>query len=131
MSRVSGFKKKKIHETSGERSNAETNNLKAFITKMAYAKNESIYNDLLQELSSEFPTFLPYFMSQWDSLKEKWVQCFRKTRLNFGDATNNRVESFNQKIKAVVKKTQPTRHHAFGTPWFARGQESRILISRL
>lgn len=45
-----------------------------------------------------------YFLNSWHNIKDVWTQFSRKTRVNFANQTNNRMEWCNQKFKTEVKK---------------------------
>lgn len=97
----------------------------AILTKMIYANNQTVfdglYNDLLasqcqrkQKFVIYFPCFISfvftklgvidYFDENWLPITEQWVK-FHVTRHRiFGNRTNNRLESLNQKLKAIIAK---------------------------
>ena len=43
-----------------------------------------------------------YFATNWDNCKDMWVRYRCNTFLNLGNNTNNRVESYNEKIKGIL-----------------------------
>ena len=75
------------------------------IEKLSYAKSESEYDGFYAQFMSLAPTSVKnYFNSNWHTIREEWVACFKKTTGNFLNATNNRLESINQKLKQVIDK---------------------------
>ncbi|CAL4170273.1 unnamed protein product [Meganyctiphanes norvegica] len=72
---------------------------------MVYAIDEESYNskrELLVKFSST--KLVAYFMTHWEPIKDEWVRGLQKQYMNLFQATNNRVESFNGKVKTIVKK---------------------------
>ena len=59
------------------------------------------HNDFCQEAPSNV---VDYFNENWYEIREEWVQCYLCDG-NFKNFTNNRIESFNQKIKSFVEKS--------------------------
>ena len=49
-------------------------------------------------------TVVKYFKDNWEDIKEQWVQVYQQKSGNLLNETNNRLESFNQKLKAVITK---------------------------
>lgn len=47
---------------------------------------------------------IQYFDQNWHNIKEQWVKCFIVKYHCFGQRTNNRLESLNQKLKTVITK---------------------------
>lgn len=70
--------------------------LKRLVTDLADARNEAIYDELHNRLTENFPSFSPYFNNQWHCIRHGWTAYMRGRSLNFGDATNNRVENMNR-----------------------------------
>lgn len=50
------------------------------------------------------PKVNQYFDANWHNIRDQWVAFYVNQHKNFGNRTNNRLKSFNQKIKAVVSK---------------------------
>lgn len=51
-----------------------------------------------------FIAVIQYFDRNWHGITEQWVKFHVVQHHMFGNRTNNRLESLNQKIKAVVAK---------------------------
>lgn len=63
------------------------------------------YNNLYDELVNlNLPSVLQYFNNNWHGVKEEWTIFGRNKHNNYLNTTSNRVESFNQKLKLIVKK---------------------------
>ena len=73
------------------------------LTKMAYANSEENYSELYAELRKCAPQrVMDYFNENWHKISSQWVSGMKNTCCNFMNQTNNRVESINQKLKAVI-----------------------------
>ena len=70
------------------------------LSKITHAKSPADYEVQVDNLSS-FDSVYKYFQSNWGKIKEEWVSCFKNKDFNIGETTNNRLESFNSKIKDV------------------------------
>jgi len=44
-----------------------------------------------------------YFEANWHRCRCEWVLCWQRENVTFGERTNNRLESVNRRLKAVVK----------------------------
>ena len=76
-----------------------------YIIKMAYAKSEVEYNSLY----TQFLNFAPqpvknYFDGSWHPIRDEWIMRPKFATGNFLNATNNRLESLNDKLKQVITK---------------------------
>ncbi|KAE9536191.1 hypothetical protein AGLY_007414 [Aphis glycines] len=70
---------------------------------MYYAKSDDEHNTLFERLKSEAPTSVfDYFVKNWHNIKNEWVTGLTYHSGNFLNDTNNRLESFNGKLKSVV-----------------------------
>lgn len=75
------------------------------LKKMVYARSVTEYDQLYRNLRRiNCPRVIEYFDSNWHNIKEQWVGYEVNKFANFENRTNNRLESLNQKIKAVVSK---------------------------
>ena len=75
--------------------------------KCCYARTEAEYEkekERIIGLNAEFGT---YFVDNWDSMRERWVQYSREGTENFSNRTNNRVESYHQKLKSEIPRNAP------------------------
>ena len=76
-----------------------------YMSQMAYAKSDAEYNRIYGEFSLKSPrTVKTYFDKNWHPIREKWVMGFKFSTGNFLNATNNRLESLNGKLKQVISK---------------------------
>lgn len=72
---------------------------------MVYAESSGAYGKCYRSLQSmRCPQLQSYFDDNWHNIQEQWVGYLVNQHLNFGDRSNNRLESLNQKIKSVVTK---------------------------
>ena len=77
-----------------------------FIQKMAYAKSEVEYNQIYHDFVSFAPKVVKdYFEKNWHGIKEEWVMGFKFSTGNFLNATNNRLEAINGKLKQVITRS--------------------------
>ena len=93
--------RKKIAELSCE--SDVKHNIKAKLESLCNARSESEYEGIKEELVLINEDFAQYFNNNWDNMRERWTQYAREDHLNFGDTTNNRIESYHQKLKSVIK----------------------------
>ena len=72
---------------------------------MCYASNLTKYQESYEKLNAtRILSVINYFNKNWHPIKNEWVQGLKQQYPLFGNNTNNRLESFNQKIKQVVEK---------------------------
>ena len=75
------------------------------ITKLAYSKSESEYDEHYQDLlQSGLKTVISYYNSNWHDIRFEWVECFKGVCFTLGERTNNRLENINGKIKSVCSR---------------------------
>ena len=43
-----------------------------------------------------------YYNNNWHNIKSEWVEGLKSRKINFNESTNNRLESFFQKLKSCV-----------------------------
>ena len=60
------------------------------------------YITALKQCSSQY--VIDYFTKNWEPILDEWVKGLQRLSQNFDQATNNRVENFNGKLKSVIKK---------------------------
>jgi len=71
---------------------------------LAYATTEVEYDSLRDHLHSSMPaSVVRYFEANWHTCRCEWVLCWQRENVTFGERTNNRLESVNRRLKAVVK----------------------------
>jgi len=81
----------------------ERDKSKAIIEKLCYCKSEEDYQEMFKIFLSEAPHGLKnYFIKNWHDIREEWVTGLAFNSGNFLNATNNRLESFNSKLKSVI-----------------------------
>lgn len=72
---------------------------------MVYAESESKYVHLYEKLKNmPCPKVHEYFDQHWHNIRDQWVGFYVNQHKNYENRTNNRLESFNQKIKTVITK---------------------------
>lgn len=75
------------------------------LTQIVYSKSPAEYEQNLQLLkATKIQSVNLYFEENWQPIKEQFVTCYKNAILNFGETTNNRLESTNAKIKSVCSK---------------------------
>ena len=75
----------------------------AVIQKIAYATTPDAYDALYQELVNSMPAaVIQYYNNNWHEIRNEWVLGFKFSNRNFMNATNNRLENFNGKLKVVL-----------------------------
>lgn len=81
------------------------------LRRMVYAKNSNEYDSQHTKLvRMNCPDLLAYFNDNWHGIKDQWVGFLVNQQANYENRTNNRLESFNQKIKSVVSKYSRLTH---------------------
>ena len=69
--------------------------------RMAYSHKAEDYSELRRQLhETGLDSVVTYFEANWHPLRAEWANCFLASG-TFGNRTNNRLESINQKIKSV------------------------------
>ena len=77
---------------------------KKFLQILLYARSENVYMEIYKEFCKEVPkTVLDYYNDNWHNIRHEWVRG-HFTDSNFKKATNNRVESLNQKLKLFLPR---------------------------
>ena len=72
---------------------------------MAYARSEEAYLQIYNELIECAPKgVLDYFNENWHAIRNEWVDGLKNLQCNFMNRTNNRLESINGKLKAVITR---------------------------
>ena len=71
---------------------------------LAYAKSDEEYNSLRESFRTSMPqTVVQYYEANWHTCRHEWVLCWQRQNVTFGERTNNRLESVNKRLKAVIK----------------------------
>ena len=73
---------------------------------LVHTKNQDDYEVKKKELfDATNDVFKAYFLSNWETCIEMWAMFKRDDYLHYGNTTNNRLESHNQKLKDVTSRT--------------------------
>ena len=73
---------------------------------LVHAKTQDDYYVKKQELfDTTNDRFKEYFLSNWEACIEMWATFKRDEYVHYGNTTNNRLESHNQKLKDVTSRT--------------------------
>jgi len=81
----------------------ERDSSKKFIEQLCYCKNEKEYQEIHTIFLSQAPHQVKmYFEKNWHDIREEWVTGLTFQSGNFLNTTNNRLESFNSKLKSVI-----------------------------
>lgn len=76
------------------------------LNKMLYANTKNQYEELKNELyNHNIPNLTQYFKKHWDPIADEWIFGISNSKNSFNNASNNRLESVNGKIKDVVEKS--------------------------
>lgn len=76
---------------------------KSLFQKMCYAHTEEEFVFLEKQfLALDSSTLIKYYKEHWQSISSEWVKCFKAQKGHFLNSTNNRLESFNGKLKSVI-----------------------------
>ena len=85
--------------------------LLTIFSAMAHARSETVFNEQCTLLTQmDVPAASTYFERNWLPIKREWVTCFKVKSFNLGESTNNRLESFNGKLKSVCSRLPPCTH---------------------
>lgn len=82
------------------------------MTKMIYCKSENEYEQLYDELKAiASDELMQYFENQWNSelVRPMWIGYYVNKGSHFHNRTNNRSETFNQKLKSVLTRFAPLK----------------------
>jgi len=81
----------------------ERDQSKVLFEKLCYSDNEEEYQKLYDTLKSFAPAqVMDYFNKNWHPIRSEWVVGMTYNSGNFLNRTNNRLESFNGKLKSVI-----------------------------
>ena len=98
------FKREISGEKLGISSGQRTVSLE-LLQQLAYAKSEDEYSVLHAQLQRDAPKeVIQYFNESWHPIKNEWVLGVKSSCGSFLNATNNRLESINGKLKQVISR---------------------------
>ncbi|CAH1738143.1 unnamed protein product [Aphis gossypii] len=81
----------------------ERDTAKEIIQNIIYCKSELEYDKLYKHLKTVAPeTVIEYYNKNWHGIRDEWVIGMTYMTGNFMNKTNNRLESFNGKLKSVI-----------------------------
>lgn len=83
------------------------------LIEMIHCRTERQYRDLYTELTSlNSEKLTEYFCANWHrgETRQMWVGYFVNQVSHYNNRTNNRIESFNQKLKAIICSYAPLKH---------------------
>ena len=72
------------------------------LRSILYSESEESYNKRHERLMQEFSFFTEYDNDNWHICRQMWVRCYQKDAMSFGNFTNNKIESHNEKIKQYL-----------------------------
>ena len=79
--------------------------LLAIFGAMASAHSEEVFAEQCELLEKmDVPAASDYFAKNWLPIKQQWVSCLKARHFTIGETTNNRLESFNAKVKSVCSR---------------------------
>lgn len=84
----------------------------SILSKMVYCKSEIEYDQLYQQLEGiASAELMEYFNNQWNTpeIKPMWVGFYVNSGSHFHNRSNNRTETFNQKLKALLTRFAPLK----------------------
>ena len=85
-------------------STTEKSEIMICIKKLIYARSEHDFNNIVHDLETLSPkSFYDYFLKNWMNCKNLWAHFARRHLPTFGNNTNNRIESHNQKLKQYIR----------------------------
>lgn len=79
---------------------------------MIYCKSENAYLDLYGQLEAIASVeLMEYFNNEWHKpeIRPMWLGYYVNSGSHFHNRTNNRTESFNQKLKAILTRFAPLK----------------------
>jgi len=73
------------------------------LQQMVHASSEDSYMQVYIDFMAVAPTSVAeYFNHNWHGVREQWVRGLVSQQASLGNATNNRLDSISQKLKAVI-----------------------------
>ena len=102
--------------------------LKELLHSMCYAKSEDEYTKHYENFMNAAPLHVQkYFDKNWHNIRQEWVLSFVFSCSNFLNTTNNRVESFNGKLKSIIQSYSSLEeflHGLFTTLYATRNERN-------
>ena len=86
------------------------------------------YNRMINYVNPKDTDFITYFDNNWLGIRAMWCAEFRNENFNLGDLTNNRLESLDQKLKVLIKKTSSLHQFYVDMKKFIDSQYSRAYL---
>jgi zinc finger SWIM domain-containing protein 3 len=88
---------------------SQSDEAKRLLEAMVYSYELSSFMEKFEDFKAKFSKYNLFddFMRRWYLIKESWSMFSRVRTFNLGDTTNNRLESFNQKLKLLIKRYSP------------------------
>ena len=82
----------------------ERDTIKSQIKECAYSYSDDIYDERYSQLMEVCNDKVKdYYNKNWHPIKDQWVEGLKSRQLNLEQRTNNRLESFFQKLKQCTK----------------------------
>ena len=76
---------------------------KTLFQKMCFANTKEDFISLEKQfLALDSSPLVEYYKEHWQPISCEWVKCFKAQKGHFLNSTNNRLESFNGKLKSVI-----------------------------
>lgn len=76
---------------------------KRLFEQMCYAHNELDFEKSEKDFELlQSKELIDYYQKNWKPIRKDWVKCFKAKAGDFLNSTNNRLESFNSKLKTVL-----------------------------
>ena len=81
----------------------QRDDIKQIFQNLTYCKTQSDYDSIYQHLQAMAPeSVMEYYNKNWHAIRNEWVMGMTFNTGNFMNKTNNRLESFNGKLKSVI-----------------------------
>lgn len=75
-----------------------------FLDKLVKSNSENKYNSIYKKFCDTVPKLvLSYFNNNWHKIRNEWTR-YALSESNFGNYTNNAVETINARLKDEIKK---------------------------
>ena len=79
--------------------------LLAIFGAMATARSDVVFEQQVALLEqADVPAATDYYKKNWQPITHQWVSCMKARKFTIGETTNNRLESFNAKVKSVCSR---------------------------
>jgi len=81
----------------------QRDDIKQIFQNLTYSKTQSDYDSMYHHLLAMAPeSVMEYYNKNWHDIRNEWVMGMTFNTGNFMNKTNNRLESFNGKLKSVI-----------------------------